>query len=176
MEKNLNNFFTNMLVNVLINLTTDSKPEWGTMTPRQMLIHLIQSSKMMHFGNSIILIKEKHIKQSIAFLYSDKEIKKGLVVPKDIGLNFDKDSNQDIEELKKLEPDIVITQAHCEVCAVSLSEVEEIVNKHLNEKTKIKLWKVILGELNPKKLNNEEIKLFTFYLILPKQFQHDRVL
>ena len=90
-----------MLVNVLINLTTDSKPEWGTMTPRQMLIHLIQSSKMMHFGNSIILIKEKHIKQSIAFLYSDKEIKKGLVVPKDIGLNFDKDINQDIEELKK---------------------------------------------------------------------------
>ena len=30
----------------------------------------------------------------------------------------------------------------------------------INEKTKIKLWKVILGELNPKKLNNEEIKLF----------------
>ena len=101
MEKNLNNFFTNTLVNVLRNLTTDSKPEWGTMTPKQMLIHLIQSSKMMHFGNSIILIKEKHIKQSIAFLYSDKEIKKGLVVPKDIGLNFDKDINQDIEELKK---------------------------------------------------------------------------
>ena len=43
----------------------------------------------------------------------------------------------DIKELKKLEPDIVVTQAHCEVCAVSLSEVEEIVNKHLNEKTKI---------------------------------------
>ena len=30
----------------------------------------------------------------------------------------------------------------------------------INEKTKIKLWKVILGELSPKKLNNEEIKLF----------------
>ena len=30
----------------------------------------------------------------------------------------------------------------------------------IDEKTKIKLWKVILGELNPKKLNNEEIKLF----------------
>ena len=43
----------------------------------------------------------------------------------------------DIKELKKLEPDIVVTQAHCEVCAVSLSEVEEIVTKHLNEKTKI---------------------------------------
>ena len=98
MEKNLNNFFTNTLVNVLRNLTTDSKPEWGTMTPKQMLIHLIQSSKMMHFAK---IIKEKHIKQAIAFLYSDKEIKKGLVVPKDIGLNYDKDINQDIEELKK---------------------------------------------------------------------------
>lgn len=42
-----------------------------------------------------------------------------------------------INELKKLEPDVVITQAHCEVCAVSFSEVEEIVSKHLNEKTKI---------------------------------------
>ena len=30
----------------------------------------------------------------------------------------------------------------------------------INEKTKIRLWKVILGELNSKKLNNEEIKLF----------------
>ena len=30
----------------------------------------------------------------------------------------------------------------------------------INEKTKIKLWKVILGELSPKKLNNDEIKLF----------------
>jgi iron complex transport system substrate-binding protein len=43
----------------------------------------------------------------------------------------------DIKELKKLEPDVVITQAHCEVCAVSLSEVKEIVTKHLNKKTKI---------------------------------------
>ncbi len=42
-----------------------------------------------------------------------------------------------INKLKKLNPDIVITQAHCEVCAVSFSEVEEIVSKHLNEKTKI---------------------------------------
>ena len=30
----------------------------------------------------------------------------------------------------------------------------------INEKTKIKLWKVILGELSPKELNNQEIKLF----------------
>lgn len=42
-----------------------------------------------------------------------------------------------IDELKRLKPDVVITQAHCEVCAVSFSEVEQIVVKHLNEKTKI---------------------------------------
>ena len=40
-----------------------------------------------------------------------------------------------IDELKRLKPDVVITQAHCEVCAVSFSEVEQIVIKHLNEKT-----------------------------------------
>ena len=42
-----------------------------------------------------------------------------------------------VPELKKLEPDLVITQAHCEVCAVSFSEVEDIVAKHLSKKTKI---------------------------------------
>ena len=30
----------------------------------------------------------------------------------------------------------------------------------INDKTKIKLWKVILGELSPKELNNDEKKLF----------------
>jgi phosphopantetheinyl transferase len=30
----------------------------------------------------------------------------------------------------------------------------------INEKTKIKLWKVMIGELSPKELNNEEQKLF----------------
>ena len=54
----------------------------------------------------------------------------------------------DIKELKKLEPDLVITQAHCEVCAVSLTEVEEIVTKHLNEKTRIiSLQPNTLGEV-----------------------------
>ena len=43
----------------------------------------------------------------------------------------------DVSELKKLNPDVVVTQAHCEVCAVSFSEVEEIVNNHLNKETKI---------------------------------------
>jgi len=42
-----------------------------------------------------------------------------------------------VEKLKELNPDFIITQAHCEVCAVSFSEVENIVDKYLNRKTKI---------------------------------------
>ena len=30
----------------------------------------------------------------------------------------------------------------------------------INEKTKIKLWKVIIGELSPKELNKDDKKLF----------------
>ena len=43
----------------------------------------------------------------------------------------------DVPKLKELNPDYIITQAHCEVCAVSLSEVESIVSKNLNKNTKI---------------------------------------
>ena len=43
----------------------------------------------------------------------------------------------DVNELKKLNPDVVITQAHCEVCAVSFSEVEKIIASFMNKKTKI---------------------------------------
>ena len=43
----------------------------------------------------------------------------------------------DIEKLKHLTPDYVITQAQCEVCAVSLSEVEEITSKYLSKNTKL---------------------------------------
>ena len=42
-----------------------------------------------------------------------------------------------MEKLKKLNPDFIITQAHCEVCAVSFSEVKNIVDKYFNRKTKI---------------------------------------
>jgi len=42
-----------------------------------------------------------------------------------------------VQKLKKLNPDYIVTQAHCEVCAVSFSEVEDIVKKYLNKKTKI---------------------------------------
>jgi len=42
-----------------------------------------------------------------------------------------------VDELKKLNPDFIVTQSHCEVCAVSFSEVESITNKHLGKNTKI---------------------------------------
>ena len=69
MEKELNKFFTSTLVTALENLKADSKAEWGTMTAKQMIIHLIQSSKIMHLGNTKLLIKEKNIEKAIAFLY-----------------------------------------------------------------------------------------------------------
>ena len=43
----------------------------------------------------------------------------------------------DIEKLKNLDPDFIVTQAHCEVCAVSFSHVENITKEHLGPKTKI---------------------------------------
>ncbi len=43
----------------------------------------------------------------------------------------------DIKKLKKLNPDFIVTQSHCEVCAVSFSEVESITKEHLGSNTKI---------------------------------------
>ena len=43
----------------------------------------------------------------------------------------------DVPKLKELNPDYIITQAHCEVCAVSFAEVENIVSQNLNKNTKI---------------------------------------
>ena len=101
MEKDLTYFFNTTLANALIKLETDSTAVWGDMNAKQMLIHLIQSSKMIHFENSNILIKEEYIEKAIAFLYSDKEIKRGLVVPKEIGYSFDDNISTNIEELKE---------------------------------------------------------------------------
>jgi oxepin-CoA hydrolase/3-oxo-5,6-dehydrosuberyl-CoA semialdehyde dehydrogenase len=101
MEKELIHFFNTTLTTALGNLKEDSKAEWGTMTAKQMLIHLTQSSKMIHFGNNTLLIKEEYVEKAIAFLYTDKEIKKGLVVPNDIGFNFTESIIEDIEELKR---------------------------------------------------------------------------
>ena len=100
MEKELTHFFNTTLTTALGNLKEDSKAEWGTMTAKQMLIHLIQSSKMMHFENNTLLIKEEYVEKAIAFLYTDKGIKKGLVVSNDIGFIFTKNISDNIEELK----------------------------------------------------------------------------
>lgn len=100
MEKEITNFFISTLVESLENLKTDSKSEWGTMTAKQMLIHLTQSSKMMHLENTKLLIKEKYIEKAIAFLYTDKAISKAIDIPKDIGYNFDNAITEDIEQLK----------------------------------------------------------------------------
>ena len=100
MEKELTHFFDATLTTALANLKDDSKAKWGTMTANQMLIHLIQSSKMMHFGNNTLLIKEEYVEKAIAFLYTDQAIKKGLVVPNGIGFNFTDNIIEDIEELK----------------------------------------------------------------------------
>jgi oxepin-CoA hydrolase/3-oxo-5,6-dehydrosuberyl-CoA semialdehyde dehydrogenase len=101
MEKALNIFFTSNLTANLEKLKEDSQSEWGTMTPKKMLIHLIQSSKMMHFGNNTLLIKKEYTKKAIDFLYSEKDIKRGLIIPNNLGFNFDADINENIEELKR---------------------------------------------------------------------------
>ena len=133
MEKELTHFFNTSLTTALWKLKTDSKAEWGTMTSRQMLIHLIQSSKMMHFGNSTLLIKEEYVKKAIAFLYTDKAIKKGLVVPNDIGFNFTNNINEDIEELK----------------AELINSSNKMIN-FLIENTDFKAIHPYFGELNTK--------------------------
>lgn len=43
----------------------------------------------------------------------------------------------DTEKLKNLKPDIIITQDHCEVCAVSLKDVQEAVCDWVGAKVKI---------------------------------------
>lgn len=41
------------------------------------------------------------------------------------------------EQIKALAPDVVITQAQCEVCAVSLQEVEQALDDYLDKETRI---------------------------------------
>src|ERR1700733_11482350 len=51
------------------------------------------------------------------------------------------------ELIKQLSPDIVITQAQCEVCAVSLKDVEQALENHLDKKAQ-------LISLQPNKLDD----------------------
>ena len=43
----------------------------------------------------------------------------------------------DRKKIKELQPDVVITQAQCEVCAVSLKEVEQALDNFLDKETRI---------------------------------------
>lgn len=43
----------------------------------------------------------------------------------------------DREKIKQLQPDVVITQAQCEVCAVSLKDVEQALSGFLDKQTQI---------------------------------------
>ena len=53
----------------------------------------------------------------------------------------------DVDQLKELRPDIILTQAQCEVCAVSLPEVEAAVCRWVGRKLQI-------ISLSPKRLAN----------------------
>jgi len=147
MEKEITNFFTSTLVESLGNLKTDSKAEWGTMTAKQMLIHLTQCSKMMHLENTKLLIKEKYIEKAIAFLYTDKPISRGIEIPKDIGYNFDDGITEEIEQLK--------------------TELIDSTNNMLNfltNKTDFRAVHPFFGELNSEQWLLFQKKHFTHHL------------
>lgn len=43
----------------------------------------------------------------------------------------------DAEKLKELRPDVILTQSQCDVCAVSLAEVEEVVGQWLGSRPRL---------------------------------------
>ena len=147
MEKKLNKFFTSTLFDSLENLKADSKAEWGTMTPNKMIKHLIQSNKMMHLGITTLIIKEKHIEKSIAFLYSDKPISRGIEIPKDIGYNFEDGISENIKELKS-----------------ELINSTNIMDNFLTENTNFKSIHPFFGELNSEQWLLFQRKHFTHHL------------
>ncbi len=65
--------------------------------------------------------------------------------------------------LKKLDPDVIITQSQCSVCAVSLKDVEECLSKFINKKPllidlKPNTFEEVLNDINlvGEKLNKRE--------------------
>lgn len=147
MEKELNKFFTSTLVTALEKLKADSKAEWGTMTAKQMLLHLTQSSKMMHLGITKLLIKEKYTEKAIAFLYTDKPISRGIEIPKDIGYNFDDGITENIEQLKD-----------------ELIESANTMLSYLTENTDFKAIHPFFGELTAEQWLLFQKKHFTHHL------------
>ena len=147
MKTELNTFFTSSLSTALGNLKADSNAQWGTMTAKQMLIHLIQSSKMMHLENTKLVIKEKYIEKAIAFLYTDKPISKGIEIPKDIGYNFDDGIAEDIEVTKE-----------------DLINSTNTMLSFLSENTDFKAMHPFFGELNTQQWLLFHKKHFTHHL------------
>jgi hypothetical protein len=148
MKIELNNFFTNTVLLALDKLKSDSKASWGTMNAEQMLIHLIQSTKMMHLGNTKLLIKEKHIEKAIAFLYTDKPISRGIEIPKNIGYNLDNTITEDIEATKE---DLI-------------NSINNMLS-FLSKNTDFKAMHPFFGELNTDQWLLFQKKHFTHHLI-----------
>ena len=48
-EQAINKFFLEGVPAALKKLAVDTLPLWGRMQPKQMLLHLIQSTEMIHF-------------------------------------------------------------------------------------------------------------------------------
>lgn len=68
------------------------------------------------------------------------------------------------EKIKSLAPDVVITQAQCEVCAVSLDDVEAALKNYLDKQVEI-------ISLQPNSLNDilSDIKVTAFALGVPEK-------
>ena len=147
MKTELNTFFTSSLSTALGNLKADSNAQWGTMTAKQTLIHLTQSSKMMHLGNTRLVIKEKHIEKAIAFLYTDKPIAKGIEMLKDIGYNSDDGIAENIEDLK-----------------IQLIDSTKTMFSFLSENSDFKAIHPFFGELNTEQWLLFQRKHFTHHL------------
>ena len=147
MKIELNTFFTITVLSALDKLKADSKARWGTMTAKQMLIHLIQSSKMMHLENTKLVIKEKYIEKAIAFLYTDKPISRGIEIPKDIGYNFDDGIAEDIKVTKE-----------------DLINSTNTMLSFLSENTDFKAIHPFFGELNTQQWLLFHKKHFTHHL------------
>ena len=95
--------------------------------------HLIGVSHECDYPNSIVglpvLTKPRFSPEGTSLEIDDRVqdlLKKGLSV-----------YDVDVSLLRKLSPDLIVTQAQCEACAVSLNEVQEIVSKWTENQTKI---------------------------------------
>lgn len=139
--------FFEKIENIISALDSTTKPEWGEMSPTQLLEHLIQSCNMIHQNNTKILIQEKYIEKAIAFLYTDKALQKGIKVDETIGYSFSIDESKDLESLK--------TQL--------IAAVEKMVS-FLETNSNFKAIHPYFGELNSEQWLLFQKKHFTHHL------------